>query len=91
MLLWCATPDAVVRSPEKKWSKVYHEEQQHDHLQQYLKQRLADLSSQGVMLMSQVICTVLDVLKKQQPTVPMKLQCGGLHLFTYFMCVCVYM
>ncbi|KAK7107714.1 hypothetical protein V1264_015588 [Littorina saxatilis] len=51
MLLWCATPDAVVRSQEEEWGEVYHQEQQHEHLHQYLQQRLLQHST---IIMSQV-------------------------------------
>ena len=40
LLLWCATPDAVVRSREEHWNRVYHDDQQHEHLAQYLQHRL---------------------------------------------------
>ena len=55
MLLWCATPDAVVRSRERQWSEVYHQEQQHEHLRQYLQQRLQQHVDQATMLMAQVL------------------------------------
>ncbi|KAK7488216.1 hypothetical protein BaRGS_00020523, partial [Batillaria attramentaria] len=41
LLMWCATPDSAVRNLESKWSKIYHEEQQHEHLAQYLQACLA--------------------------------------------------
>ncbi|KAL8623379.1 hypothetical protein ACOMHN_065913 [Nucella lapillus] len=40
MLLWCATPDAVVRSQDHQWGCVYQQEQQHEYLQQYLHHHL---------------------------------------------------
>ncbi|XP_070190023.1 E3 ubiquitin-protein ligase rnf213-alpha-like [Littorina saxatilis] len=52
MLLWCATPDAVVRSQEEEWGEIYHQEQQHEHLHQYLLQRLQLHST--AMIMAQV-------------------------------------
>ncbi|XP_070188878.1 E3 ubiquitin-protein ligase rnf213-alpha-like [Littorina saxatilis] len=39
MLLWCATPDALVRSQKKVWSEVYLQEQQHEHLHHYLQEQ----------------------------------------------------
>ena len=54
LLLWCATPDAVVRSREPEWSEVYHQEQQHEHLQQYLQQLLQQHAEQSTMAMAQV-------------------------------------
>ncbi|KAK7494871.1 hypothetical protein BaRGS_00013998, partial [Batillaria attramentaria] len=52
MLLWCATPDAVVRSQESEWGRVYNEDQQHEHLAQYLQCRLEQ--HPDTMLMAQV-------------------------------------
>ncbi|XP_076466869.1 E3 ubiquitin-protein ligase rnf213-alpha-like [Babylonia areolata] len=54
MLLWCATPDAVVRSHDTHWSQVYHDQQQHEQLLQYLEQRLQQHLDDGTMLMAQV-------------------------------------
>nr|KAG5700588.1 hypothetical protein BaRGS_015384 [Batillaria attramentaria] len=41
LLMWCATPDSAVRTLDSEWSKIYHEEQQHEHLAQYLQACLA--------------------------------------------------
>ena len=54
LLLWCATPEAVVRSREPEWSEVYHQEQQHEHLQQYLQQLLQQHAEQSTVAMAQV-------------------------------------
>ncbi|KAL8581505.1 hypothetical protein ACOMHN_042898 [Nucella lapillus] len=54
MLLWCVTPDAVVRSRDERWSNVYNQRQQHEHLQQYLAHYLKQHIEEGSMLMAQV-------------------------------------
>lgn len=48
-LLWCATPDAVVRAKQEEWSKIYNEEQQHKDLTQYLQQTLGDSAYTEIM------------------------------------------
>ncbi|PVD28712.1 hypothetical protein C0Q70_11306 [Pomacea canaliculata] len=48
-LLWCATPDAVVRAKQEEWSKVYNEEQQHKDLTQYLQEMLENGSNGAIM------------------------------------------
>jgi hypothetical protein len=53
-LLWCATPDAVIRLQDEACSEVYFSQQQHDSLAQYLRTRLGDDLFTGDYLMAQV-------------------------------------
>ena len=52
-LLWCATPDAVLRLQDEWCTDVYFRQQQHDSLTQYLQTRL-QTSDNGHCLMAQV-------------------------------------
>ena len=52
-LLWCATPDAVIRLGDGWCSEVYFSQQQHDSLAQYLQATL-HAGDEGVNLMAQV-------------------------------------
>lgn len=52
-LLWCATPDAVLRVQDEWCSDVYFRQQEHDSLTHYLQARL-QTSDNGHCLMAQV-------------------------------------
>ena len=54
MLLWCATPDAVIRLQEEWCTDVYFNQQQHDSLAKYLQARLQTVDEETV-LMAQVL------------------------------------
>lgn len=57
-LLWCATPDAVVRAKQEEWSKVYNEEQQHKDLTQYLQEMLENGSNGVIMAQVEILLDV---------------------------------
>ncbi|XP_070197743.1 E3 ubiquitin-protein ligase rnf213-alpha-like isoform X2 [Littorina saxatilis] len=52
-LLWCATPDAVIRLQDKWCSDVYFQQQQHNSLAQYLEARFQTVND-GQCFMTQV-------------------------------------
>ncbi|KAK7459431.1 hypothetical protein BaRGS_00038999, partial [Batillaria attramentaria] len=66
LLLWCATPDAAVRTLASEWSRVYHEEQQHEHLAQYLQTCLARVPKCRIMAQVTTHSKLLTDRKEKQ-------------------------
>lgn len=66
LLLWCATPDAVIRSCEEEWNRVYHEEQQHGHLAQYLQWHLNQNPQTPILAQVTTHCRLLNVDDKEK-------------------------
>ena len=54
-LLWCATPDAVIRLQDEWCSDVYFNQQQHGSLAQYLQASFSALEDNCLMVQVQAI------------------------------------